>query len=53
MPHCFSRAAQGDDKDPVSDQWLEAFVIVDGDGKPVGPIQDDDAVSGQSFLVNQ
>ena len=29
----------------MSDQWLEAFVIVDDDGKPVGTIQDDDAVS--------
>ena len=29
----------------MSDQWLEAFVIVDGDGKAVGTIQDDDAVN--------
>ena len=36
---------QGEDSDPVSDQWLEAFMIVDDDGKPVGTIQDDDAVS--------
>ena len=28
----------------MSDQWLEAFVIVDDNGKPVGTIEDDDAV---------
>ena len=35
---------QGDAEDPVSDQWLEAFVIVDDDGRPIGTIEDDDAV---------
>jgi len=32
-------------KDPeITDQYMEAFVIVDGDGEPVGRIQDGDAV---------
>ena len=35
---------QGDGEDKVSDQWLEPFVIVDGDKRPVGSIQDGDAV---------
>ena len=28
----------------MSDQWLPPFVIVDDDDKPVGPIEDGDAV---------
>ena len=32
--------AQGTGDDIVSDQWLPPFVIVDGEGKPVGTIED-------------
>ncbi|MFZ7110130.1 MAG: 2,3-bisphosphoglycerate-independent phosphoglycerate mutase [Desulfatiglandales bacterium] len=32
-------------EDPaITDQYMDAFVVVDGDGKPVGPIGDGDAV---------
>ncbi len=34
----------GEDGKPVSDQWLPPFVIVGDDKKPVGPIEDGDAV---------
>ena len=33
------RAKSGDPENPVSDQHLEPFVIVDDDGKAVGPVQ--------------
>ena len=36
--------AQGGEEKPVSDQWLPPFVIVDDDDKPVGTIEDGDAV---------
>lgn len=35
---------QGSKDDPVSDQWLEPYVIVGEDGKPVGAIEDGDSV---------
>ena len=35
---------QAGDGKPVSDQWLPPFVIVDDDKKPVGTIEDGDAV---------
>ncbi len=36
-------AVQGSEDKPVSDQYLEAFVIVDSAGAPVGTVQDSDA----------
>ena len=35
---------QGGEDKPVTDQWLPPFVIVDDDDKPVGTIEDGDAV---------
>lgn len=35
---------QAGDGKPVSDQWLPPFVIVDDDKKPVGTVEDGDAV---------
>jgi hypothetical protein len=39
-------ASQAGDGKPVSDQWLPPFVIVDDDKKPVGTVEDGDAVVG-------
>jgi 2,3-bisphosphoglycerate-independent phosphoglycerate mutase len=38
------RAKSGNPEKPISDQFLEAFVIVDNGGKPVGAVEDGDAV---------
>jgi 2,3-bisphosphoglycerate-independent phosphoglycerate mutase len=38
---------------PVSDQWLEPFVIVDESGNPVGPIVDGDAVVIFNFRADR
>lgn len=41
----------------MSDQWVEPFVIVGNDDKPVGPIEDGDSViifnfrAGEFFLL--
>ncbi|CAK0780495.1 Phosphoglucomutase-1 [Coccomyxa viridis] len=39
----------GDGKKPVTDQWLPPFVVVGEDGKPVGTIEDGDAVALFNF----
>jgi 2,3-bisphosphoglycerate-independent phosphoglycerate mutase len=58
-PHTFTSAAEavktlraGDGK-PVSDQWLPPFVIVDDDKKPVGTIEDGDAVVLFNFRADR
>ncbi|KAK9828001.1 hypothetical protein WJX81_007562 [Elliptochloris bilobata] len=38
---------------PASDQWLEPFVIVGKDDKPVGPIEDGDAVVIFNFRADR
>lgn len=39
---------------PVSDQWLEPFVVVGDDGEtPVGPVNDDDAVVIFNFRADR
>ena len=38
---------------PVSDQWLEPFVIVDDSGAPVGTIEDGDAVVIFNFRADR
>ncbi|KAL6748133.1 phosphoglycerate mutase [Haematococcus lacustris] len=49
-PHTFTdcltavTTLRGTEEKPVSDQSLDPFVIVDEEGKPVGPIMDNDAV---------
>jgi 2,3-bisphosphoglycerate-independent phosphoglycerate mutase len=43
---------EGSEK-PVSDQWLEPFVIVDDAGKPVGTIEDGDAVVIFNFRADR
>ena len=59
-PHTFQDAhtavktLRKDDSDkPVSDQWLDAFVIVDEAGAPVGPVQDGDAVVIFNFRADR
>ena len=42
-----------DSAQPVSDQWLAPFVIVDDQGVPVGPIVDDDAVVIFNFRADR
>lgn len=44
---------QGPEDAPVSDQYLDAFVIVDDDGKPVGTIEDGDAVVLFNFRADR
>lgn len=59
-PHTFKDAAtaiktlrkEGSEK-PVSDQWLDPFVIVGEDDKPVGTIEDDDAVVIFNFRADR
>ncbi len=41
----------GEDGKPVSDQWLPPFVIVDDDKKPVGTVEDGDAVVSVPQLI--
>ncbi len=41
----------GADGKPVSDQWLPPFVIVDDKKKPVGTVEDGDAVVCDIFPV--
>ena len=59
-PHTFQDAhtavktLRKDDSDkPVSDQWLDPFVIVDEAGAPVGPVQDGDAVVIFNFRADR
>ncbi|KAF8072673.1 2-3-bisphosphoglycerate-independent phosphoglycerate mutase [Scenedesmus sp. PABB004] len=47
------RAPQGPSDDPVSDQWLPPFVIVDDAGTPVGTIEDGDAVVLFNFRADR
>lgn len=42
-----------DSEKPVSDQWLEPFVIVDEAGAPVGTIQDGDSVVIFNFRADR
>jgi len=59
-PHKFTDAttavktlrADGSEK-PVSDQWLDPFVIVDGEGAPVGTVEDNDAVVICNFRADR
>ena len=37
----------------VSDQWVDPFVIVDKDDKPVGPVEDGDAVVVFNFRADR
>ncbi|KAL6771667.1 GPM1B [Auxenochlorella protothecoides x Auxenochlorella symbiontica] len=39
--------------DPVSDQWLDPFVIVGADGEAVGPVRDGDAVAVFNFRADR
>lgn len=58
-PHSFSDAVtavktlRGAPEDPVSDQYLPAFVITGDDGKPVGPVEDGDAVVLFNFRADR
>lgn len=47
------RAKSGDPEKPVSDQHLEPFVVVDGDGAPVGTVEDGDAVVIFNFRADR
>lgn len=48
------KALRAEDSDaPVTDQWLEPFVIVDEAGKPVGPVVDGDAVVIFNFRADR
>lgn len=38
---------------PIQDQWLQPFVIVDEEGKPVGTIEDGDAVVTFNFRADR
>ena len=42
-----------DSEKPVSDQWLEPFVIVDEAGAPVGTIKDGDSVVIFNFRADR
>lgn len=46
-------ALQGPSDDPVSDQWLPPFVITDEAGKPVGTVEDGDAVVLFNFRADR
>ena len=39
--------------DPISDQWLPPFVVVDDAGKPVGTVEDGDAVVLFNFRADR
>jgi 2,3-bisphosphoglycerate-independent phosphoglycerate mutase len=58
-PHEFTDAVtaiktlRGPADDPVSDQWLPPFVIVDEAGKPVGTVEDGDAVVLFNFRADR
>jgi len=44
---------RGDEAKPITDQWLPPFVIVDSDDKPVGTVQDGDAVVLFNFRADR
>ena len=44
---------QGGEATPVTDQWLPPFVIVGDDDKPVGTIEDGDAVVLFNFRADR
>ena len=44
---------QGDEENPTSDQHLPPFVIVDEVGKPVGTVEDGDAVVLFNFRADR
>lgn len=49
---CRSLGPQKEDSDkPVSDQWLDAFVIVGEDNNPVGTVQDGEARAGAARVL--
>jgi 2,3-bisphosphoglycerate-independent phosphoglycerate mutase len=58
-PHTFPDAVtaiktlRGPLDNPVQDQWLPPFVIVDGEGQPVGTVQDGDAVVLFNFRADR
>lgn len=58
-PHTFTDPVQavktlrGPSDDPVSDQWLPPFVITDEAGKPVGTVEDGDAVVLFNFRADR
>ncbi|KAG2502044.1 hypothetical protein HYH03_000538 [Edaphochlamys debaryana] len=58
-PHQFTDAKtavttlRGTDEAPVSDQYIDPFVIVDKNGAPVGTIQDNDAVVLFNFRADR
>lgn len=47
------KTLRGSPEEPVSDQYLGAFVIVGDDGKPVGTIEDGDAVVLFNFRADR
>jgi bisphosphoglycerate-independent phosphoglycerate mutase (AlkP superfamily) len=47
------RGKSGDPEKPVSDQFLDPFVIVDSAGKAVGPVEDGDAVVIFNFRADR
>ena len=47
------RAKSGDPEKPVSDQFLEPFVVVDGEDKPVGTVEDGDSVVIFNFRADR
>ena len=44
---------QGGEESPITDQWLPPFVIVGDDEKPVGTIEDGDAVVLFNFRADR
>lgn len=59
-PHKFTDALtaiktlrKDDSEKPISDQWLDPFVIVDAAGQPVGTVQDGDAVVTFNFRADR
>lgn len=47
------RQGAGKDGKPVSDQWIEPFVIVDEGDQPIGRIEDSDAVVIFNFRADR
>jgi 2,3-bisphosphoglycerate-independent phosphoglycerate mutase len=47
------KSLKGSKDDPVSDQWLEPYVIVGEDDKPVGAIEDGDSVLIFNFRADR
>lgn len=51
--YCDVAEFQGGKANPVSDQWLEPFVITNADGSPVGTVEDGDAVVIFNFRADR